>query len=283
MSEDQVPTEAVSSEPVAEGTLTGTVEPASDWRTSLSEDVAAHSAIKDIKTVEDLAKATINAQKMVGADKVVIPTKDQGREAWDEVYNKLGRPEKPEGYQLPEDGMPENMPLDEAAMGDLRSAAHSLGMNKQQFAGLVRYMAEKSAENQESRSAAMEHSREEAVAELRSEFGAAFDQNVTMARDAVEKFGGDSLKQVLDKTGLGNHPEVVKAFAKVGRLIAEDEIIGRGSRAGFTMTPQEAQAQIQMKQGDREFMKAYTTSHDPGHASAVAEMTKLFELVHGSE
>ena len=104
-----------------------------------------------------------------------------------------------------------------------------------------------------------------------------------IARDAVEKFGGDSLKQVLDKTGLGNHPEVVKAFAKVGRLIAEDEIIGRGSRAGFTMTPQEAQAQIQMKQGDREFMKAYTTSHDPGHASAVAEMTKLFELVHGSE
>ena len=198
MSEDQVPTEAPVSEPAVEGTLTGTVEPTSDWRSSLSEDVATHSAIKDIKTVEDLAKATINAQKMVGADKVVIPSKDQGREAWDEVYNKLGRPEKPDQYEMPEEGIPSNVPLDEAQLGDLRSAAHSLGMNKQQFAGLVRYMAEKSAENAESRHAASQHSREEAVAELRTEFGAAFDQNVTMARDAVEKFGGDALKQVLD-------------------------------------------------------------------------------------
>ena len=76
-----------------------------DWRAGLPEEIASHSAIQDISTIEDLAKATINAQKLVGADKIVLPGKEAEASAWDSVYNKLGRPEKAEEYSVPEEGV----------------------------------------------------------------------------------------------------------------------------------------------------------------------------------
>ena len=39
-------------------------------------------------------------QKMIGQDKVVIPTNNSTEEAWNEVYDKLGRPESAEKYSL---------------------------------------------------------------------------------------------------------------------------------------------------------------------------------------
>ena len=39
------------------------------------------------------------------------------------------------------------------------------------------------------------------------------------ARQAVERFGGARLKQALEETGLGNHPEVIRAFYRIGRAM----------------------------------------------------------------
>ncbi len=37
------------------------------------------------------------------------------------------------------------------------------------------------------------------------------------ARQAVERFGGDRLRTVLDDTLLGSHPEIIRTFWKVGK------------------------------------------------------------------
>ena len=39
------------------------------------------------------------------------------------------------------------------------------------------------------------------------------------ARQAVQRFGGDRLKKALEETGAGNHPEIIRAFCKVGRAM----------------------------------------------------------------
>jgi hypothetical protein len=46
-----------------------------------------------------------------------------------------------------------------------------------------------------------------------------------VARKALESFGSPALKELLNNTGLGNHPEVIKAFHKVGKLISEDKMV----------------------------------------------------------
>lgn len=57
-------------------------------------------------------------------------------------------------------------------------------------------------------------------------------ENLALALKAVETFGSPELKTVLDSSGLGNHPEVVRAFLKIGRQISEDSIVGKGNGAG---------------------------------------------------
>ena len=54
----------------------------------------------------------------------------------------------------------------------------------------------------------------------------------TAAR-AVDKFGGDELRILLDQTGLGNHPVLVEAFSKAGALLKEDvSVPSNGAAAG---------------------------------------------------
>ena len=122
----------------------------------------------------------------------------------------------------------------------------------------------------------MESSRENAVDTLQKEFGDSFDEKLGLARDAALQFGGEELMNVMDSTGLGNNPEVIKAFAAIGKAMSSDEVIGGGGRQNFKMSPSEALHAIDSKQRDPNFMSAYTDRDSPGHNGAVKEMQELF-------
>jgi len=49
-------------------------------------------------------------------------------------------------------------------------------------------------------------------------------ENQATARKAIDTFGTPELKAMLNASGLGNHPEVVRMALKVGKLISEDTI-----------------------------------------------------------
>lgn len=51
--------------------------------------------------------------------------------------------------------------------------------------------------------------------------GEAYDANVATAIKGLEAVGSPELRQVLDQTGMGSHPEIVRAFKKVGELVAD--------------------------------------------------------------
>lgn len=52
--------------------------------------------------------------------------------------------------------------------------------------------------------------------------GANFEANTKVAQRAIARFGSSALKQALNATGLGNHPEFVRFCLKVGQRISED-------------------------------------------------------------
>lgn len=51
--------------------------------------------------------------------------------------------------------------------------------------------------------------------------GSGYDGNIALAVKGVEAVGSPALRQLLDETGLGNHPDMVRAFRKVGQLVAD--------------------------------------------------------------
>ncbi len=60
------------------------------------------------------------------------------------------------------------------------------------------------------------------------EFGRnALPAALALARQAVDRFGGDRLKRALDEIGAGSHPEIIRAFWKVGKATADQPQPGR--------------------------------------------------------
>ena len=58
--------------------------------------------------------------------------------------------------------------------------------------------------------------------------GDKLDASLATAKTALDRFGSPELRALLNETGLGNHPEVVRAFVKVGEQISEDGFVGAG-------------------------------------------------------
>jgi hypothetical protein len=63
--------------------------------------------------------------------------------------------------------------------------------------------------------------------------GEKFTANLDIARKALTRFGSEPLGALLDTTALGNHPEVIRFFVRVGKALAEDSVAGTtGTGAG---------------------------------------------------
>ena len=240
----------------------------SDWRSTIPEEIRSEKSLEHFKGVDDLARSYVNAQKMIGG-RIPIP-KEGDNDAWNEVWGKLGRPEAPDKY---------NIKLPEVKGGNLSpemqqefmKVAHGLGLNNKQVQEILNFEAQRINKDAEVFSNAMQ----ESEMELKKEYGKAYDQKIASAQRAVRDIGDDDFVKLLDETGMGNHPAMVRFAAKIGDMLAEDAAIGVGS-AFHAMTPGEAQQKINDLKGDPAFRTRYTT----GDVSAKAEMEQLHKFAY---
>ena len=250
---------------------------------SIPEDLRGDSALADIKDVAGLAKGYVHAQKMVGADKIVVPGSDASKEDMDSFYNKIGRPERVDGYEIPTENMAAEVPIDGDLVNKFFEEAHRIGLSKQQAAGLIRWQTSLQSEMADAYEQGNADAIRDAEKAMRTEFGNAYEEKINMAASAVKRFGGDELVKVLNETGLGNSPEIIKAFANIAKVISNDEVIGGGGRQSFMSSPAEAKATISDRRRDPDFMAAYQDSNHVGHRGAVDEMGRLFENAYPDE
>ena len=89
-----------------------------------------------------------------------------------------------------------------------------------------------------------------------------------------------AMARKMDETGLGNHPELVKAFAKIGATMGEDRLIVGSGLGQSRISPHDAKDQIQSLYQDKDFSKAYRDNKEPGHKAAMDKMDKLFRTAY---
>lgn len=63
--------------------------------------------------------------------------------------------------------------------------------------------------------------------------GDKLNENLSVAKKALEAFGTPELRALLNESGLGNHPEIIRAFFKAGKAISEDRYVP-GGIGGFS-------------------------------------------------
>lgn len=62
-----------------------------------------------------------------------------------------------------------------------------------------------------------------------TEFGGErLTENLAIAKKSLDQFGTPGLLSLLNESGLGNHPEIIRFFYRAGKAIGEDKFVGGG-------------------------------------------------------
>lgn len=242
------------------------------------------SAFKDIKSFDGLAKSYVHAQRMVGYDKVAIPGEKATPEEMGAFYNKLGRPEKPEGYGIKD---PDGVQINADLKTGFLAKAHELGLSTKQAQGLFGWYNQFGGDFAKQAETQALASQEAAVKELKSEFGNAFNERMGLATNAVDWVtenvkGAEKFKDFLDASRLGDNPVMVRVFAKIGEMLSEDgQLKGTGTGSAISaMTPDEAKARLSEFNSSPEKMKAYQDSSHPNHKLVKEERARLYGFAY---
>lgn len=241
---------------------------------SLPEDLRAEPSLKNFSDPAALAKSYVHAQRMIGADKIPLPGKSATDDEWRAVYKRLGAPDDPQEYKVEfSDDI-----LSSQESSSFRSAAFEAGLNQRQVERMSQFISQSISEARNGLEQKVDEARYNGEQELRQEWGQAFDQKIEMAYKAANTFLGDTelldTVQLADGRLLGDHPAVVKMFAKLASEIGEDKLIGDTTE--LVMTPADAQRQIDevTRHGT-----PYWDKFHPEHRQYVEEALRLREYL----
>lgn len=128
--------------------------------------------------------------------------------------------------------VPEGVQVDEDLMGKFKPLAKEIGLDSAKAQKMLDLYIEAQKDTSSKIEAAWNETKEgwrESIKKDAELGGAKFNETVSIARKAIEKFGGPGLKQALNELGIGNHPEIVRFAYKVGKAISEDSVAGVSS------------------------------------------------------
>lgn len=261
----------------------------------LPEEYRNEASLSNIKDLNSLVKGYVHAQKEIGS-RIRIPGPDASPEVKaefnkrmeaagymttpdltdpkqkDALFNKLGRPETPEGYdaEIPEEL---GVLVNDNQLKSYRELAHKVGLSKEQAKALLEYDINRTVET-------MEGSASMAKETLKAEWGDAFDQRISLSKDTLKHFEGKypDAVQAIKNGPAGNNPVVLLMAAELGKMYKESGIVVGNRSVNYGLTPTEARNRIQEVMGNKDH--AYHKDTDPKHWSAVEEVETLYKAAY---
>lgn len=239
-------------------------------------DARAHVEAKGYKNPAELARANFNLTKMQRDPNVIVPpAADATPEQMNEFYTKLGRPEKPEGYEFK---FPAEVKPDDGMLNFARTAFHEAGLTPKQAQIVADKWNSHMAEmvSQDTTGAAEKNTQE--ISALETRWGADLNKNMEAGRRVTKALGltDDLINRV--ESSIGSAP-LVELLAMIGRKSEEGSFMGATNADPSDpnqMTKEQAQAEIAKLQGDATFQAKYTDKNHPEHKAALEKMMTLF-------
>lgn len=238
----------------------------------VGDDIKSEPMLRSFKNIGDVVKSYVHSKRMIGAEKLPIPTKNSTHEEWREVYHKLGLPKdikefsikKKEGGKIP----------DEFIEG-FKEKVFGLGVLPQQAQGIIDFYEEQLTSSESKMGADYKAQEEEEIAQLKKEWGQAFDLNIKKANAALAKYGNPEMAKMLSETGMGNNVHLVKFLTKVMESTGEDTFRGEGNSVS---TRDQIISQMQSIRGNK--AHPYYDNTHAGHKEAVALMESMAKQVY---
>lgn len=249
-----------------------------EWRNLIPEQFATDASLKDIKTLENLVKSYINAQKMIGGEKVALPKKDWSEDDWNNFYSKLGRPESQDNYDLELEDIPEGMQRNEEYENKFKEFAYKNGFTADQTKSLWNFLASNSIDTYKEVMQNENQRLQEGWNNLKKDWGKAYNEKIGIAKK-VAALGGQEFIDLIKSKGLSRDPAFVKWAAKFGSMVSEDNLGADGAKTkSDVMTPREAKSKINSIIGDRNH--PYHNKNDARYQEARKEMEELYKFAY---
>ena len=249
---------------------------ATSWKEAISEEFRQDPNIEKFTEIDALAKSYINATKMIGQDKVAVPNKNSTEDQWNEVYDKLGRPESADKYAL--DVKSDVVPLDNGAVKQFAENAHKLGLSNKQAQGVLEFYKNSMEGTAQQSKVDTETAQVQAEQELRQEWGREFENNVKKAGALAKANINSDILDLELKSGIrvGDHPELIKGFAKIASMMSEDKIVSPESDSASKITDIESEISTITNNTDG----PYWNKQHPDHDKVVQQVYTLREMLN---
>jgi len=199
-----------------------------NW-THLLTDTALHDnpTLKASKTIESLASQTVNAQKLVGADKIAVPNEASTELEWETFHKAGGRPETAADYNFTK---PEELPdenYSQEYVSGLQDLLFAFGASKKLADALIKYDTEFKVKHL----ATVTQDEKLAMTGLQdgliADWGNAFEQKKHDGNVAINKgVEGETPEfkaRVVEK--YGSDPDLTRLLANLGKVYREAGII----------------------------------------------------------
>ena len=280
MAEEQVTAVEEQSQPsestATETPVVTTEETVANWRDSLPEELKTNASLEKFSDVSTLAKSYINAESMIGKDKMVIPGANTTEDEWNDIYDKLGRPSDPNAYELKAE-LAEGEQIDEQLMSSFKETAHKHGLSPAQAQGLLDYYNSISSQSLVDLDNNAVLAQEQSQRELREEWGRSYDDNLNKASTVGKQFFGEDVfgMQLADGSKLGDNPALIKGLSKMASIVSEDVFAGDKNSAASS-------ANMQQQINDLTAPNSpYWNKMDPQHEATVQKVLALRSIVTG--
>lgn len=255
------------------------------WDAHPNAEVKTVLAAKNYADPMALATGYHELSKMHGslaaqqANMIPLPGDNATDEDFGKIYDRLGRPKSPDEYQLK---FGEEIKVDPRLEGFAKTFFHQAGVP----AGKAQAMADKwnafVAETSAADQKAWQETETAAINDLKKAHGDKYDGFVQAGQTAFKALGLDKAVHERIETAAGTSAYLT-LMATLGQKMGGEAPFLNGDGGGgaatdpASMSPQQAQAEIDKLNADPEFQKVYTNPDIKIRQPALDRMTKLFE------
>lgn len=202
---------------------------AHDWRAGI-EDQSLRDFAGKFTTPADMAKAAMEFRQTLSRS-ITVPGKDASEKDTAAFRKAIGVPETVEGYEF---SMPEGQEAsesDKAFQSKMAEVFHKTGVPAASAKALNDAWNEMTAEARDEQDRVASEKRGESEAALKKEWGADYDANAQLAGRVIRSHASPEFVSFLENTEvegqkLGDHPEMMRLMAKIGRRMDEHGFIG---------------------------------------------------------
>tara|TARA_R110002051_G_scaffold118355_1_gene192101 strand:- start:2602 stop:3234 length:633 start_codon:yes stop_codon:yes gene_type:complete len=181
--------------------------------------------VEDVQQADNSTETTEAVTSPTESTESDAATTEEGQtEDKEKVTEEAGAPEEYSVFDLPED-----FSFNDETLSDYHTFAKENKLTQDQAQRGVDMVAKM----KEAEMAQWVEQQKSWVEDAKSDTeygGEKFDENISIAVKARDSFGTPEFNKMLDSSGLGNHPEMIRFLNRVGKAISEDSVVVGGAK-----------------------------------------------------